>query len=41
MSRKLFALAALMVSFSVHAQTYPAKSIRWIVPYTGGGITTR
>jgi tripartite-type tricarboxylate transporter receptor subunit TctC len=28
-----------MVSFSVHAQTYPAKPIRWIVPYTGGGIT--
>src|SRR2546423_3361494 len=22
-----------------HAQNYPGKPIRWIVPYTGGGIT--
>ena len=31
----LFALAALPAA----AQTYPAHSIRWIVPYTPGGIT--
>jgi len=39
MSRSL--LLALLLIFSVagRAQTYPNKPIRWIVPYTGGGIT--
>ncbi|HWA36848.1 MAG TPA: tripartite tricarboxylate transporter substrate binding protein [Burkholderiales bacterium] len=39
MFKKLLPLAALMVSFSVTAQTYPNKPIRWVVPYPGGGIT--
>jgi tripartite-type tricarboxylate transporter receptor subunit TctC len=34
-------LAILLVCFSVHSnsQGYPNKPIRWVVPYTGGGIT--
>ena len=35
-------LDALLLSFSCAtalAQSYPNKPIRWIVPYTGGGIT--
>src|SRR3982750_1672240 len=34
-------LTAFLLAFSVHgqAQSYPNKSVRWIVPYTGGGIT--
>jgi tripartite-type tricarboxylate transporter receptor subunit TctC len=37
--KKLF--AALLVAFplAAQAQAYPNKPIRWIVPYTGGGIT--
>jgi tripartite-type tricarboxylate transporter receptor subunit TctC len=27
------------ISSIVHAQAYPNKPIRWVVPYTGGGIT--
>jgi tripartite-type tricarboxylate transporter receptor subunit TctC len=32
---------ALLLVFSLegNAQTYPNKPIRWVVPYTGGGIT--
>ncbi len=37
--RKLLLAALLAVSSSVNAQGYPNKPIRWIVPYTGGGIT--
>ncbi len=38
--RNLAALAAtLLVAAAAHAQTWPAKPIRWIVPYTPGGIT--
>ena len=34
------ALAALALACTaVHAQSYPNKPIRWVVPYTGGGIT--
>src|SRR5690349_21881484 len=33
----LFAL--LLLSFDAGAQSYPGKPIRWVVPYTGGGIT--
>jgi tripartite-type tricarboxylate transporter receptor subunit TctC len=37
---KNFLFAALLVcASSVQAQSYPNKPIRWIVPYTGGGIT--
>ena len=31
--------AALVWAVGATAQTYPTKSIRWIVPYTPGGIT--
>ncbi len=38
--RSLAALAAtLLLAAGAHAQTWPAKPIRWIVPYTPGGIT--
>jgi len=36
---KKLLLAALLVPFLAHAQSWPAKPIRWVVPYTGGGIT--
>lgn len=39
MSKKTFFAALLLLVSSVEAQTYPAKPIRWVVPYTGGGIT--
>ena len=34
-------IAVLLVCFSVNSnsQSFPSKPIRWIVPYTGGGIT--
>jgi tripartite-type tricarboxylate transporter receptor subunit TctC len=36
--KRLFAVLALL-PLTVLAQSYPNKPIRWIVPYTGGGIT--
>src|SRR3954454_22368834 len=36
--RKLL-LAELAAPLIAHAQSWPAKPIRWVVPYTGGGIT--
>src|SRR2546423_12179141 len=36
---KQLLVALLLTPFIAHAQNYPAKPIRWIVPYTGGGIT--
>ena len=36
--KKLLA-ALLFLPLTVLAQQYPTKPIRWIVPYTGGGIT--
>ena len=36
--RKLLALL-LLLPLTAYAQSYPTKPIRWIVPYTGGGIT--
>src|SRR5436305_9174912 len=32
-------LAALLAPLMAYGQTWPTKPIRWIVPYTGGGIT--
>ena len=37
--RRLFPICLLALSTVVEAQTYPNKPIRWIVPYTGGGLT--
>ena len=36
--RRLLA-ALLFVPLTALSQSYPTKAIRWIVPYTGGGIT--
>src|SRR2546423_5051154 len=37
--KKLLLLSLLVGSTVVQAQSYPNKPIRWVVPYTGGGIT--
>ena len=37
--KKLIALLLLASPLLAHAQAYPGKPIRWVVPYTGGGIT--
>jgi tripartite-type tricarboxylate transporter receptor subunit TctC len=37
--KKLLVAALFILPAVVHAQAYPNKPIRWIVPYTGGGIT--
>ena len=37
--KKLAFLLALLAPAFVGAQNYPNKPIRWVVPYTGGGIT--
>ena len=39
MSRWFLLALLLGVSLGGNAQSYPNKPIRWIVPYTGGGIT--
>jgi tripartite-type tricarboxylate transporter receptor subunit TctC len=36
---KKLLLATLLAPLLAHAQAYPNKPIRWVVPYTGGGIT--
>jgi tripartite-type tricarboxylate transporter receptor subunit TctC len=36
---RLLALIVLLVPGWVYGQSYPGKPIRWVVPYTGGGIT--
>jgi tripartite-type tricarboxylate transporter receptor subunit TctC len=36
---KALLLAALAAPLIAYGQTWPSKPIRWIVPYTGGGIT--
>src|SRR5262245_57428470 len=33
------ALLLFVFAAAANAQSYPTKPIRWIVPYTGGGIT--
>src|SRR5260221_4935941 len=37
--RTLFALFLVCFSVNSNSQSWPSKPIRWIVPYTGGGIT--
>src|SRR3989442_2345812 len=37
--RKLFVALVLAAPLAACAQAWPAKPIRWVVPYTGGGIT--
>jgi tripartite-type tricarboxylate transporter receptor subunit TctC len=37
--KTLFALLAASLCATAQAQSYPSKPIRWVVPYTGGGIT--
>src|ERR1700704_3480644 len=37
--RKLFLALVLAAPLAAQAQAWPAKPIRWVVPYTGGGIT--
>ena len=37
--KKLLASLILAAPLLAHAQAYPSKPIRWVVPYTGGGIT--
>ncbi len=38
-TRTTIALAAIALCTGVAAQTYPAKAVRWIVPYPPGGST--
>ena len=38
-SRAALACVLWAATAAAHAQGYPGKPIRWIVPYTGGGIT--
>src|SRR5712672_968911 len=37
--KKLFLILGLCLPLAALAQNYPNKPIRWVVPYTGGGIT--
>ena len=37
--RRIFLALLLAFPAAVYAQAYPNKPIRWVVPYTGGGIT--
>jgi len=39
MCRAFFLAFLVLFSLEGNAQGYPAKPIRWVVPYTGGGIT--
>lgn len=39
MKRMLTALAALGLALAVHAQSYPAKPIKFVVPFTAGSAT--
>jgi tripartite-type tricarboxylate transporter receptor subunit TctC len=37
--RKLLHVLLFALPFAAQAQSYPTKPIRWVVPYTAGGIT--
>ncbi len=37
--KKLLVLLSLFLPLATLAQSYPNRPIRWVVPYTGGGIT--
>ncbi len=37
--RILLAVVLVLISINSNAQNWPSKPIRWVVPYTGGGIT--
>src|SRR2546423_97582 len=37
--KKLFLALVLAAPLAAYGQVWPAKPIRWVVPYTGGGIT--
>src|SRR5437773_6291948 len=37
--KKLLVALVLAAPLAAYAQAWPAKPIRWVVPYTGGGIT--
>jgi tripartite-type tricarboxylate transporter receptor subunit TctC len=37
--KKLLLVLSLFLPLAALAQSYPSKPIRWVVPYTGGGIT--
>jgi tripartite-type tricarboxylate transporter receptor subunit TctC len=37
--KKLLLSLSLFLPLAALAQSYPSKPIRWVVPYTGGGIT--
>ena len=37
--KPLLVLAALLFSGTLAAQTYPAKPVRLIIPFTAGGLT--
>src|SRR5262245_12283320 len=39
MYRSVFLALLAFASLHAEAQSYPNKPIRWVVPYTGGGIT--
>jgi tripartite-type tricarboxylate transporter receptor subunit TctC len=39
MKKRILAALVLALPLAAQAQSYPSKPIRWVVPYTGGGIT--
>jgi tripartite-type tricarboxylate transporter receptor subunit TctC len=39
LAKLLVALAACLVSAAAHAQSYPNKPIRWLIPFSAGGPT--